>query len=559
MADSAADYIVVGGGLTGCVIASRLQQSQKAKSAEVILVEAGPDPSSNPAVAGFLSGLSLQGGELDFAYQSEPVASTADRAHTLNAGRALGGGSILNYGGWLRADAADYDEWARVVGDRRWGYEGLGPWLRKSESFHGSGSGVEGGGGRGTDGPMHVTTVSAADSGERKYPLRDAVRNAWVSLGVSQNPERKDGSITGLVEMSENSRDGQRQPSYTAYPLDGVRVLTSTLVKRVIFSGTTATGVELADGRKITARKEVILCAGAYRTPQLLMLSGIGPSEALAEHGIPAVKVSPHVGANLHDHFALYLAFRLRDPSLGHAMGSPAWPQNPALFKGLPWDWAVSQPLPDRILSELDEHEHNSSNDAAAATRWHGRNLWEALTLYVPPGIPGIPMDGTHIATSTMLLLPTSRGTVTIRSANARDQPLVRPNYFSTPLDRAALVHAVRQTLQALLATDALGSLVEGETPPSVPGQEGQGLAPLTAKSTDAEIEDRIRRTGTQHHHSGGTAAMGAVVDAEGRVIGVEGLRVADASVIPVPLGGHPQATLYAMAEQIAAMISDAC
>lgn len=138
----------------------------------------------------------------------------------------------------------------------------------------------------------------------------------------------------------------------------------------------------------------------------------------------------------------------------------------------------------------------------------------------------------------------------------------MRPNYSSTPQDRATLVHATRRTLSALLATEALGSVVEGETPPSVEGQEkhlGQGLAPLTALSTDAEIEDRIRRTGTQHHHSGGTAAMGAVVDAEGRVVGVDGLRVADASVVPVPLGGHPQATLYAMAEQIAAMVIDAC
>lgn len=343
--------------------------------------------------------------------------------------------------------------------------------------------------------------------------------------------------------MNENSRDGKRQPSYTTYPLDGVQVLTNTLMQRVTFSGATATGVELADGRKLTARKEVILCGGAYRTPQLLILSGIGPSEALAEHGISTVKNSPHVGSNLHDHFAVYLAFRLRDPALGYAMGSPTW-QNPALFKGLPWDWVVSQPLPEKILSK-HEPDHAAKRE---------RNLYEVLTLYVPPGIPGIPMDGTHIATSTMLLLPTSRGTVTIRSKDAKDQPLIRPNYFSLPLDRATLVHAARQTLQALLATEALGPIVEAETPPSV----GQDLAPLTAESTDAEIEDRIRRTGMHHHHSGGTAAMGAVVDAEGRVVGVEGLRVADASVIPVPMGGHPQATLYAMAEQIAAMIIDA-
>lgn len=165
-------------------------------------------------------------------------------------------------------------------------------------------------------------------------------------------------------------------------------------------------------------------------------------------------------------------------------------------------------------------------------------------------------MDGTHIATSTMLLLPTSRGTVSLSSsASASDEgPCIRPDYFSTQLDRDTLIHAARQTLKAMLGTTALGSIVERETPPSAPGLED--LEPLGPESSDEAIEERIRRTGTQHHHSGGTAAMGKVVDAEGRVLGVKGLRVADASIIPTPLGGHPQATLYAMAEQIASMIA---
>lgn len=154
-----------------------------------------------------------------------------------------------------------------------------------------------------------------------------------------------------------------------------------------------------------------------------------------------------------------------------------------------------------------------------------------------------------------MLLLPTSRGTVSLPSgsAGASESPYISPDYFSTQLDRDTLVHAARQTIQALLSTKALGNIVESEAPPRGPGLDG--LEPLTADSSDEEIEERIRRTGTQHHHSGGTVAMGKVVDAEGKVFGVEGLRVADASIVPIPLGGHPQATLYAMAEQIASMI----
>ncbi|KAI0178121.1 choline dehydrogenase [Pestalotiopsis sp. NC0098] len=537
MADLDADYIVVGAGVTGCVIASRLSQSEQ--KPQVVLFEAGSDPSGEPAAAGFLSGLSLQGGQFDYAYSSEPVSTTVNRVHTLSSGKALGGGSILNYGGWLRADAADYDEWAEIVGDQRWSHEGLKPWLRKTERFYDPAADAEE---HGFEGTMRVVSVSASENGERKYALRETVKEAWLELGVPLNLDKKGGLIGGLTEMHENSDQGMRQPANTAYSLADVDVYTDTMVQNVVFSGKTATGVELLDGRKILARKEVIICAGTYRTPQLLMLSGIGPSDVLKEQGIPVLHESSQVGQNLHDHFAIYLAFRLRDPSLGYALGSPSW-QNPALLKGMPWDWMISQSLPSEIIER-----HEGARDKK------DRNLYEILTAYVPPGIPGIPVDGTHIATSTMLLLPSSRGSVSIRSQKPSDAPVIRPNYLSTPLDRDTLVHAARETLRLMLTTDHMKTVVEGETPPS--GEGLQGLKPLTASSSDEELEERIRLTGMQHFHSGGTAAMGTVVDVYGKVFGVEGLRIADASIVPIPLGGHPQATLYAMAEQLA---SDIC
>ncbi|KAI0201473.1 choline dehydrogenase [Astrocystis sublimbata] len=531
-----ADYIVIGGGLTGCLIASRLSQSpQKPK---VILLEAGSDPSGNAAVSGFLAGLSLLGGEFDYNHASEPVANTANRVHNFNLGKGLGGGSILNYGGWLRADAADYDAWAKIVGDDRWSHDGLRPWFRKTEHFHDDDADADE---HGFEGPMHVTSVSAAESGARKYPLREPVGQAWSELGIVPNLQKRDGSITGLTEMWENARHGMRQPSNVVYPLDDVQVHTNTVVRKVTFTDGTADGVELEDGSKIAARKEVVICAGAYGTPQVLMRSGVGPTSILTEHGIPIVHDAPEVGRNLHDHFAIYLAFRLRDPSRGYALGSPAW-QDPAMFKGLAWDWVVSSPLPEEI-----SEKHNIE------AREQSRNLYEVITLYLAPGIPGIPLDGTHIATSTMLLLPTSRGRVSIRSSSANDPPRIEPNYLDTPLDRDTLLHATRQTLRLILATRSMGYIVESETPPS--GEGLDGLEPLTADSSNDAIEDRIRRTGMQHHHSGGTAAMGKVVDVEGRVMGVKGLRCADASILPIPLGGHPQATLYPMAEQLASMI----
>ncbi|KAI1409708.1 GMC oxidoreductase [Hypoxylon sp. FL1857] len=538
MADLIADYVVVGGGLAGCVIASRLSQNNK----DVILLEAGPDPSDNPAIEFFLSGLSLQGGELDYAYPSEPVATTVDRVHHLSAGKALGGGTVINFGGWLRGDAADYDEWAEVAGDKHWSYEGLKPWFVKSENFYDSGADPQE---HGFDGPMHVTSIAAAEKGQRKHPLRDIVKNAWAELGVSYNRDRKNGVSTGVNEMHENcSKEGRRQPSHVAYPLNHVKVFTNTSVYRVTFDDAKkATGVELVGGRKVAARKQVIISAGSYQTPKILMLSGIGPAADLAEHGIPLVHESPHVGQNLHDHYAIHLAFRLRDPSLGYAFGSAGF-RNPAFLKGLPWDWIANQPLPEEILSK-NQHETKPG--------WEKRNVYEVLTAYVVPGIPGIPIDGSHIATSTMLLLPTSRGTVTIRSSSATDLPRVQPNYLSTQLDRDALIHATRTTVKLLTATESLKPIIEGESPPVKEGLEG--LTPLTVDSSDEVILERLQRTGEQHQHSGGTAAMGKVVNGEGRVLGVTGLRIADASIIPVPLGGHPQATLYAMAEQLASMI----
>lgn len=251
MADLVADYIVVGGGLTGCVVASRLSRS--ATKPEVVLLEAGPD-TDNPAAANFLSGLSLLGSDLDYAYQSQPVPSTDGRSHLLNAGKCLGGGSILNYGGWLHADAADYDDWGNIVADARWSYEGLRPWLRKAEET------------------MHVVSVGAAEGGQRQYRLRGPVKEAWTELGITPNLQREHGAIGGLTEMRENSREGLRQPSQMVYSLDGVNVLTNATVHRITFSGNTANGVEWNDGRKITARKEVIICAGTYRTPQLLQV-----------------------------------------------------------------------------------------------------------------------------------------------------------------------------------------------------------------------------------------------------------------------------------------------
>lgn len=543
MAIKSADYVIVGGGLTGCVIASRLAKS----GSSVILLEAGVDPSGNPNITTPLGGFALIGSELDYGFKTTPQATTENRVHVLSAAKCLGGGTAINFGGWLRADAADYDMWGETVGDKRWSYQGLLPWLKKSESFYDPSSDPDV---HGFDGPVHVTSVSASDS-NRNYPLREHVRSAWNEVGVKAVGSES-GSLAGLYEFHENSNNGNRQTSYLAYSLDSVEVHTEKPVYRVVFDEVkNASGVETTDGWTYKAKKEVILCAGAYKTPQILMLSGIGPAATLKDFEIPILRDLP-VGENLFDHFAIYLAFKLKNAERGLSLGSPKL-EHPAFFKGLPCDWVVNLVFPQSTIKELVEEDAGGKSDFSELLVKQDRNLAETFTIYSPAGVPGVPTDGTHVATSTMLLLPTSRGRVSISSSSHSDPPKIDPGYFITELDRKALIRATRNCLIAHLGTGSLKDYIASEAPPSGPGIPD--IKPLTLQSTDEEIDRRIRAFGKQHYHSGGTAAMGSVVDAEGSVLGVGKLRVADASAIPVPLGGHPQASLYAFAEQMANMI----
>ena len=543
-----ADYIIVGGGLTGCALASRLHEHNS--SLNVLILEASIDP-PDPDRVRSAGAFELVGSDLDWSYSTVPQPATSNRIHTVNAGKTLGGGSTINFAGWARGDASDYDAWAEKVGDRRWSYEGLLPFFRRTERYFDPNADPKQ---HGFDGPMKITSVLASHP-QRKYALREPVRAAWTELGVQFNSYRSNGSRLGILDRLENLDNGRRQPAHLAYSLKGIRVLTGALVHRVLFSkdepgSPVASAVLLADGREFKARKEIILSAGTLRTPQILMLSGIGPIDQLSRYDISLVIDNPEVGQNVFDHFAHYQVWKLRHPEKGLALGSPLM-AGPAFSKGLPSDWVVNEAVPQQLLQPaLEQDVATKTNEMAASDSLllcGNRCHIETLVIYCPVGIP-LPMDGTYISTSIMLLLPTSRGSLSINSASPTDAPVINPKYYTTQADRISLIYGTRRTLEALLGTSIGNEYIEYEVAP--PGH--LALHPL---STDAEIDQRIRNTGKAHYHSTGSAAMGKVVAGNLCVYGVRGLRIADASVLPVPIGGHPQATLYGVAEQAAELI----
>ena len=452
-------------------------------------------------------------------------------------------------GGWIRGDKADYDQWSQQVQDARWSYDGLLPYFRRSEHFHKADADPSQ---HGFDGPMHTSTPSSSG---RKYPLRDASFRMWLQAGFQGISDANAGYPQGIAELVDNRRDGLRQLTSDVYRLDGVTAMTGTIVKRVILEQIDghqrAVAVELEDGSqiKLATNGEIIASAGAYRTPQRLMLSGIGDPEVLSQHKIQTIVDLPDVGQHLHDHLMCFRYWSLRHPEQGLAMGSPAL-TDPSFMKGNPVDWIVTSTIPETKLDIAMKHD--AANPVKNSTTWPNsksasRSHLELLMFYgafagEQIGLE-IPLDGKSVMTYCMGCLPTSRGYVTIRSDNPSDAPVIDPNYYATEVDRMVMREGWRTMSKAILETSAGQELVKGEILPT-------GHSELRSDAADDSIDARIKIGAMTTYHPAGTASMGKVVDGSLNVNGVKGLRVADASVIPVPLAAHYQAAIFAIAEQ---------
>ena len=296
-------------------------------------------------------------------------------------------------------------------------------------------------------------------------------------------------------------------------------------------------------------KKEVILSAGVYRTPQILMLSGIGPKEELSPHGIPQVVDSPEVGRNFYDHMALCQWWKVKHPERGVAVGTPLW-TDPAYFLGKPCDWIV--------FSQTPKEELEAALPASPISPVSQKALLdpecchsETLVVYVPTGKwTGftLPIDGTYISSCVLGIMPTSRGAITLASSDPKDDPVLDPNFYANEIDRIMLRNGIRQVTKVFLGTSEGRNVVEEEAVP-------EGCRPFTLNSTNDEIDARVRMLGGSFYHPAGSAAMGKVVDVDLKVYNVKGLRIVDASVIPVSIAGHYQVATYATAEQAADII----
>lgn len=528
MSEQGYDYVIVGAGSAGCVLANRLGEDL---SKSILVIEAGP-PDRDLWIhmpAGVYR--AWRDPKLNWNYETEAEPELTGRRVFMPRGKVVGGSSSINSMVYMRGHPRDYDRWEAELGLTGWSYADCLPYFRAGETYAGGADDW-----RGREGPLGVSP------GSFESPLFDAFLEAGEQAGQGRSDDLNGFKPEGVARLDATRANGRRCSAAVAHLRPALRrgnvtLMTRTMVNRVRIADGRASGVVIDRGRgeEVVEAGEVILSGGAINSPQLLMLSGIGPGDDLRRHGIVMVVEAPEVGRNLQDHASIIMQWECKesfpihrvDRSLGKAMAGARW----LLFR-------------DGIAA---------SNIWEAGGLIRGNDRVEYPNLQYHFGPVGFKYDGDRISLRQAFaihvdqLRPQSRGSLTLASADPRAKPLMTFNYLSDPEDMAEMVEGVAKTRE-LVAQPAFDRL------------RGAAIDPAPDVTSAADVEAWIRATATTDFHPCGTCRMGAddasVVDGKFRVRGVKGLRVVDASAMPRVISANLNAPTQMMAARAADFIA---
>ncbi|MDX5382581.1 MAG: choline dehydrogenase [Rhodobacterales bacterium] len=518
-----ADFVIVGAGSAGCAMVYRLAEA----GASVLVIEHGGSDAGPfiqmPAALSYPMNMR----RYDWGYRSEPEPNLNNRRLAVPRGKVIGGSSSINGMVYVRGHARDFDHW-RDQGADGWGYADVLPYFRRMEHSHGGQAGW-----RGTDGPLHVTR------GPRKNPLFhafvEAGRQAGYGVTEDYNGERQEG----FGPMEQTVFRGRRWSAANAYLKPALKRSNCTLIRafarRVVIENGRAVGVEVTRGgtrEVIRARREVVLAASSINSPKLLMLSGIGPAAHLRDHGIDVVADRRGVGANLQDHLELYIQMAASQPI--------------SLFKY--WNlWGKALVGAQWLFTGTGLGASNQFESAGFIRSRAGIDYPDIQFHFLPIAVRydgKVAAEGHGFQAHVGPMRSASRGAVTLRSGDPADDPVIRFNYMSDPQDWWEFRQCIRLTRE-IFGQEAFKPFVKHE------------IQPGAAVQSDAELDDFIREHAESAYHPCGTCRMGraddadAVVDPQARVIGVEGLRVADSSIFPRITNGNLNAPSIMVGEKV--------